>query len=85
MSQLEPQAFGMVDPDPVETQEWTEALSAVASASGSERAQFLLRQLEGVARDNGVFLHGQPYSAYRNTIPWPSRAPIPAISPWRSG
>ncbi|MFB9224140.1 alpha-ketoglutarate dehydrogenase [Paracoccus cavernae] len=69
MSQLEPQAFGMVDPDPVETQEWTEALSAVASASGSERAQFLLRQLEGVARDNGVFLHGQPYSAYRNTIP----------------
>ena len=63
------QLHGMTDPDPVETQEWIEALAAVATQSGGARAQFLLRQLEDVARRNGVFLTGQPYSAYRNTIP----------------
>jgi pyruvate dehydrogenase E1 component len=57
------------DPDPVETREWVEALVAVAETSGGARAQFLLRQLEEVARRRGVFTSGQPYSSYRNTIP----------------
>nr|WP_220475390.1 alpha-ketoglutarate dehydrogenase [Paracoccus onubensis] len=59
----------IADSDPVETQEWIEAITSVAANSGSVRAQFLLRQLEDVARRSGVFLNGQPYSAYRNTIP----------------
>ena len=57
------------DSDPVETREWVEALTAVAATSGSARTGFLLRQLEDVARANGAFTQGQPYSAYRNTIP----------------
>lgn len=57
------------DSDPVETREWVEALTAVAATSGSARAGFLLRQLEDVARADGAFPQGQPYSAYRNTIP----------------
>ncbi len=65
------------DPDPVETREWTEALAAVAAASGSERAGYLLRQLEDVARRNGVFASGQPFSAYRNTIPVAQQGPYP--------
>lgn len=69
MTQMLPQGSGPADHDPVETQEWIEALAAVAANSGGERAQFLLRQLEDVARRNGVFLAGQPYSSYRNTIP----------------
>ena len=60
---------GMTDPDPVETREWVDALTAVTAVSGGERAQFLLRQMEEVARRNGVFVGGQPYSSYRNTIP----------------
>ena len=69
MTQMQPQGSGFADSDPVETQEWIEALAAVAAHSGGERAQFLLRQLEDVARRHGVFLTGQPYSSYRNTIP----------------
>ncbi|WP_370656130.1 alpha-ketoglutarate dehydrogenase [Paracoccus wurundjeri] len=69
MTQLQPRGMEIADPDPVETQEWIDALASVAANSGSMRAQFLLRQLEDVARRNGVFLNGQPYSAYRNTIP----------------
>ncbi|KAA8605741.1 pyruvate dehydrogenase [Salipiger aestuarii] len=57
------------DIDAVETQEWIDALTAVTAANGSERAQYLLRRLEDVARRNGVFTGGQPFSSYRNTIP----------------
>jgi len=67
-----PQQEGLIsiaDPDPVETREWIEALTAVTEVSGGQRAQFLLRQLEEVARRHGVFAGGQPYSSYRNTIP----------------
>lgn len=69
MSDFSPDRNNQSDIDPVETQEWVEALAAVAATSGSERAGFLLRQLDDVARANGVFSKGQPYSAYRNTIP----------------
>ncbi len=65
------------DPDPVETREWVEALVAVAETSGGARAQFLLRQLEEVARRRGVFTSGQPYSSYRNTIPVAQQGPYP--------
>ncbi len=57
------------DTDPIETHEWIDAFAAVAQASGGARAHFLLRQLEGVARHNGIFASGQPFSSYRNTIP----------------
>lgn len=57
------------DPDPVETREWVEALRAVTETSGGARAHFLMRQLEETARRSGVFTSGQPFSAYRNTIP----------------
>ena len=57
------------DPDPAETREWVDALRAVTQTSGGARAHFLLRQLEETARRSGVFTSGQPFSAYRNTIP----------------
>lgn len=69
MSDFQQDRHSQSDTDPIETQEWIEALTAVAASSGSERAGFLLRQLDDVARANGVFSKGQPYSAYRNTIP----------------
>jgi pyruvate dehydrogenase E1 component len=57
------------DTDPVETQEWIEALRGVARVCGGERVQFLLKQLEEQARQLGLVPNALPYSAYRNTIP----------------
>ncbi|WP_095156565.1 alpha-ketoglutarate dehydrogenase [Pseudomonas sp. Irchel 3E13] len=58
-----------VDSDRNETQEWLESLEAVVREGGSERGQFLLKQLEQHARALGITSHVHPYSAYRNTIP----------------
>ncbi|MCG8324965.1 MAG: pyruvate dehydrogenase (acetyl-transferring), homodimeric type, partial [Thiotrichales bacterium] len=57
------------DSDPIETQEWIDALDALTEAEGAPRAQFLLAQLQDRARLLGVTTSGLPYSAYRNTIP----------------
>ncbi len=69
MMMIPPGPTQTLDSDPVETREWTEAQAAVAAHSGSDRAGLLLRQLEEVARRNGVVASGQPYSSCRNTIP----------------
>src|ERR1700728_281725 len=58
-----------LDPDPIETEEWVESLESVIRQSGSERALFLLDQLEEQMRRKGLRSSIQPYSAYRNTIP----------------
>ncbi|MEB0204661.1 alpha-ketoglutarate dehydrogenase [Pseudomonas sp. CCC3.1] len=57
-----------MDSDRDETQEWLASLEAVVRDAGSERGQFLLKQLEQHARALGITSHVHPYSAYRNTI-----------------
>jgi pyruvate dehydrogenase E1 component len=59
----------MNDIDPSETQEWTEALEAVAEADGVERAHYLLEQLIETARHSGANLPYSANTAYINTIP----------------
>src|SRR5689334_17458686 len=57
------------DVDPVETDEWRDALGSVLEFEGPERAQFLLQEVIDEARRNGAPV---PYSAntpYLNTIP----------------
>ena len=64
-----PVAGGRADADPVETQEWLEALESAVDAGGSERGQFLMETLLDRSRRLGIAL---PYSAntsYINTIP----------------
>ena len=56
------------DFDPQETEDWLDALEGVVDASGSDRALYLLAQLDEQARRLGLVSHAQPYSAYRNTI-----------------
>lgn len=56
------------DIDPQETQEWLEALESVLSAEGSERAQYLLEQVFGKAREQGCAPAGGTETAYLNTI-----------------
>jgi pyruvate dehydrogenase E1 component len=66
-----------LDIDRDETREWLESLEAVVRDGGSERGQFLLKQLEQHARALGITSHVHPYSAYRNTIPIERQGPYP--------
>ncbi|MFQ5995197.1 MAG: pyruvate dehydrogenase (acetyl-transferring), homodimeric type [Acidiferrobacterales bacterium] len=57
------------DIDPIETQEWLEALAAVFEHEGPERAHYLLEQLIDSARRAGAYLPYSANTAYLNTIP----------------
>lgn len=57
------------DSDPVETEEWIEALEALSNSAGPERAQYVLNRVQDRARNLGVTTSGLPFSAYRNSIP----------------
>jgi len=47
------------DIDPIETQEWLDALSSVLENEGSERAHFLLENLVRYTRRRGVHPGGR--------------------------
>ena len=58
-----------MDADPQETSEWMEALEGFTAEEGADRAHFLIENLIGQAREDGIDI---PYSAnteYINTIP----------------
>lgn len=57
------------DIDPIETQEWLDALSSVLKNEGEERAHFLLENLVKYTRRRGVHLPFDATTAYLNTIP----------------
>jgi pyruvate dehydrogenase E1 component len=57
------------DIDPLETQEWTEALESVLDTEGSERAHFLLETMVERTRRRGAYLPFDATTAYQNTIP----------------
>lgn len=57
------------DIDPIETQEWLDALSSVLEKEGTERAHFLLESLVRYTRRRGVHLPFDSTTAYLNTIP----------------
>jgi len=56
------------DIDPVETREWLDALQAVLTSDGSERASFILQELLNMANAEGVGLENAVTTPYRNTI-----------------
>jgi len=57
------------DVDPIETQEWVEALEAVLETEGVDRAHYLLDSLIEKARLNGAHMPFEATTAYINTIP----------------
>ncbi|MCP2040626.1 pyruvate dehydrogenase E1 component [Neisseria sp. HSC-16F19] len=57
------------DIDPIETQEWLDALGSVLQHEGAERAHFLLENLVKYTRRRGVHLPFDATTAYLNTIP----------------
>jgi pyruvate dehydrogenase E1 component len=62
------------DVDPAETQEWVDALEAVARVHGRERARYLMLRLLERSREIGVGVPALRSTDYINTIP-PSREP----------
>ena len=56
------------DIDPIETQEWMDALESVAKNEGDERASYLLRELGNKATDLGVEAGTSLNTSYVNTI-----------------
>lgn len=76
---------GGLDIDPLETQEWTDALTGVVEHAGPQRAGFLLERLGEHACHLGLDARAHPYSAYQNTIAATAQPPTPATVPSRNG
>jgi pyruvate dehydrogenase E1 component len=68
MNRVHSTITGQDDIDPLETQEWIDALQAVLAAEGSDRARFLIEQLVAVTRQAGVDIPFSANTAYLNTI-----------------
>ncbi len=67
------------DLDPLETQEWLDALKAVEQHQGLERANFLVDKLVREARRDGIYIPSSLNTAYRNTIPTDQEERTPGI------
>ncbi|EAT11496.1 pyruvate dehydrogenase (acetyl-transferring), homodimeric type [Bermanella marisrubri] len=65
------------DQDPVETQEWLDAIDSVIREEGIERARFVLERLSERATRNGLPLPYAFVTPYRNTIPVAEEAKMP--------
>jgi pyruvate dehydrogenase E1 component len=59
----------MQDRDPIETQEWLDALDSVIKHGGRERTAYLLKQLIEHAGDANITMPSAITTHYRNTIP----------------
>ncbi len=57
------------DVDPIETQEWLDALASVLSVEGPERAAYLIKELLQKAREAGTVIGESLNTPYQNTIP----------------
>ena len=66
-----------IDEDPVETEEWVQAILSVVKTNGSERAQYLLQRLSAKLTETGGQLPYAINTPYRNTIPVSQEARMP--------
>ncbi|MCP1625869.1 pyruvate dehydrogenase (acetyl-transferring), homodimeric type [Pseudomonas nitroreducens] len=67
----------MHDIDPVETQEWLDALESVLEQEGEERAHYLMTRLGELASRTGTQLPYAITTPYRNSIPVGHEARMP--------
>ncbi|SEM65761.1 pyruvate dehydrogenase (acetyl-transferring), homodimeric type [Palleronia pelagia] len=68
---------GQSDIDPVESQEWQEAIEDVIARDGPDRAHFLLDKAVSQARAHGAQLPFSSTTPYQNTIPADELLEIP--------
>lgn len=74
---LRPKVEKPEDLNPVETQEWLEALDQVIEEGGPDRARYLLERLAHEASRNGVPAALSVNTPYLNTIPPADEVPYP--------
>ena len=67
----------MNDPDPVETQDWLEAIRSVLQVEGSTRARYLFDRLTEEMHRSGVEVSSQVSTPYVNTIPVDQQERLP--------
>ncbi|MEW3690841.1 UNVERIFIED_CONTAM: pyruvate dehydrogenase (acetyl-transferring), homodimeric type [Pseudomonas aeruginosa] len=67
----------MQDLDPVETQEWLDALELVLDREGEDRAHYLMTRMGELASRSGTQLPYAITTPYRNTIPVTHEARMP--------
>nr|WP_300309671.1 pyruvate dehydrogenase (acetyl-transferring), homodimeric type [Halomonas sp.] len=65
------------DFDPVETQEWLDALESVLDREGEDRARYLMTRLADRYRRDGMQVPFSATTPHRNTIPVHREAPMP--------
>ena len=65
------------DIDPVETQEWMEAVEDVLDRDGPDRAHYLLNNAVRRTRESGANLPFGATTGYQNTIPADQQLPFP--------
>jgi len=65
------------DQDPIETEEWIEALNSVIDKEGVARAQYLLQRLSSKVTETGAQLPYAINTPYRNTIPTSKETRMP--------
>lgn len=68
--------INLQDIDPVETQEWKEALDSVVEYENVDRAEFILEKLLAHARNVGVSVPTGIHTPYLNTIPAETEAQL---------
>tara|TARA_E500000331_G_scaffold357366_1_gene418844 strand:- start:341 stop:3004 length:2664 start_codon:yes stop_codon:yes gene_type:complete len=66
-----------IDEDPVETEEWVQAILSILKTDGPERAQYLLQRLSAKLTETGGQLPYAINTPYRNTIPVSQEARMP--------
>jgi len=72
----------MQDLDPVETQEWLDALESVLDREGEDRAHYLMTRMGELATRSGTPLPYGITTPYRNTIPVTRKPRCPATCSW---
>lgn len=65
------------DNDPVETEEWVQAIDSVIETAGVERAQYILQRMSAKVTKTGAQLPYAITTPYRNTIPVSKEARMP--------
>ena len=65
------------DLDPIETEEWVDAILSVLENEGVERAQYLLQRLSAKVTETGAQIPYAINTPYRNTIPADREARMP--------
>jgi pyruvate dehydrogenase E1 component len=67
----------VADIDPIESEEWIDAINSVLETQGVERAQYILQKLSAKVTETGAQLPYAIHTPYRNTIPVHKEARMP--------